>query len=188
MIALDTNLLVYAHRPEMPFHERARQVLTEAVAAPEPVCVPWPCAHEFLAVVSDPRIFRDPTPMDVALDAVRRLLASLAGASPPESDNRSMFRAGWGHHPPSPHHGCPNPADPGPGTMRCDPPRRPRSLASAGRTPASGGPPRVEGTSASYRLCFHHNPLTHGDRVGKRGTCRLVGARGRRLEWVERGQ
>ena len=79
MIAVDTNLLVYAHRPEMPFHERARQVLTEAVAAPEPVCVPWPCVHEFLAVVSNPRIFRDPTPMDVALDSVRRLLGSLSG-------------------------------------------------------------------------------------------------------------
>jgi len=79
VIAVDTNLLVYAHRPEMPFHERARQVLTDAVAAPEPVCVPWPCAHEFLAVVSNPRIFRDPTPMPVALDAVRRLLESLSG-------------------------------------------------------------------------------------------------------------
>jgi toxin-antitoxin system PIN domain toxin len=79
VIALDTNLLVYAHRPEMPFHQRAREVLTEVVAAPEPVCVPWPCAHEFLAVVSNPRIFRAPTPMDVALGAVRRLLASLSG-------------------------------------------------------------------------------------------------------------
>lgn len=79
MIAVDTNLLVYAHRPEMPFHETARQVLGEAVAGPEPVCVPWPCVHEFLAVVSNPRIFRDPTPLDVALDAVRRLLASLSG-------------------------------------------------------------------------------------------------------------
>ena len=79
MIALDTNLLVYAHRPEMPFHERARRVLTEAVAASEPVGVPWPCAHEFLAVVSNPRIFRDPTPMDLALDAVKRLLTSLSG-------------------------------------------------------------------------------------------------------------
>ncbi len=79
MIAVDTNLLVYAHRPEMPFHKRARQVLTEAVAAPEPVCVPWPCVHEFLAVVSNPRIFKDPTPMDIALDAIRRLLGSLSG-------------------------------------------------------------------------------------------------------------
>ena len=79
MIAVDTNLLVYAHRLDMPFNERARQVLTEAVGGSEPVCVPWPCIHEFLAVVSNPRIFRDPTPIDVALDAVRRLLASLSG-------------------------------------------------------------------------------------------------------------
>lgn len=86
MIAVDTNLLVYAHRPEMPFHERARQVLSEAVAASEPVCVPWPCAHEFLAVVSNPRIFRDPTPIDVALDAVQRLLASLSGGFLAEGD------------------------------------------------------------------------------------------------------
>ena len=79
MIAVDTNLLVYAHRPEMPFHEHARRVLTEAVAAPEPVCVPWPCVHEFLAVVTNPRIFRDPTPTETGLDALRRLLASLSG-------------------------------------------------------------------------------------------------------------
>ena len=79
MIAVDTNLLVYAHRPDMPFHERARQVLTEAIAATEPVCIPWPCAHEFLAVVSNPRIFKDPTPMDVGLDALQRLYASLSG-------------------------------------------------------------------------------------------------------------
>jgi toxin-antitoxin system PIN domain toxin len=79
VIAVDTNLLVYAHRLEMPFNERARQVLTQAVADSEPICVPWPCVHEFLAVVSNPRIFRDPTPIDVALDAVRRLLSSLSG-------------------------------------------------------------------------------------------------------------
>lgn len=79
MIAVDTNLLVYAHRPEMPFHERARQVLAEAVVASEPVCVPWPCIHEFLAVATNPRIFKDPTPMDVALNAVRRLLESISG-------------------------------------------------------------------------------------------------------------
>ncbi|MCY3813115.1 MAG: PIN domain-containing protein [Gammaproteobacteria bacterium] len=79
MIAIDTNLLVYAHRPEMPFHQRAREVLSGAVAGAEPVSVPWPCVHEFLAVVSNPRIFRDPTPVDVALDAAGRLLDSLDG-------------------------------------------------------------------------------------------------------------
>ena len=63
----------------MPFHHRAREVLTGAVDRAEPVSVPWPCAHEFLAVVSNPRIFKDPTPMDAALDAVGRLLDSLGG-------------------------------------------------------------------------------------------------------------
>ena len=79
MIAVDTNLLVYAHRPEMTFHAQARRVLVEAVAGSEPVCVPWPCAHEFLAMVSNPRIFKDPTPMTVALDALKRLHATLSG-------------------------------------------------------------------------------------------------------------
>ena len=79
MIAVDTNLLVYAHRPEMPFHQRARDMLSGAMAAAEPVAVPWPCAHEFLAVVSNPRIFRDPTPVGVALDAIARLFDSLDG-------------------------------------------------------------------------------------------------------------
>lgn len=79
MIAIDTNLLVYAHRPEMPFYERTREVLVAAVGGAETVAVPWPCAHEFLAVVSNPRIFRDPTPLDIALDAVGRLLDSLDG-------------------------------------------------------------------------------------------------------------
>ena len=79
MIAIDTNLLVYAHRPEMPFHERTRDVLTAALSEPEPVAIPWPCVHEFLAIVSNPRIFEHPTPMDAALDAVGRLLDSLGG-------------------------------------------------------------------------------------------------------------
>ncbi len=86
MIALDTNLLVYAHRPEMPFHERAREALNEAAAGPEPIAVPWPCVHEFLAVVSNPRIFREPTPIDVALDAVSRLRASASVALLAEGD------------------------------------------------------------------------------------------------------
>ena len=79
MIAIDTNLLVYAHRAEMPFHDRAREALTSVMGGAEPVSVPWPCAHEFLAVVSNPRIFKDPTPIDVALDALGRLQASLDG-------------------------------------------------------------------------------------------------------------
>lgn len=79
MIAVDTNLVVYAHRPEMPFHERARELLQQAVNAAELLAVPWPCVHEFLSVVTHPRIFRDPTPIEAALDAIQALHDSLGG-------------------------------------------------------------------------------------------------------------
>ncbi|MDZ7782733.1 MAG: TA system VapC family ribonuclease toxin [Halioglobus sp.] len=86
MIAVDTNILVYAHRPEMPFHDRAREVLDEALKKPEPLAVPWPCLHEFLAIVTHPRIFHDPTPTEIALDALGRLRQSLHGGLLGEGD------------------------------------------------------------------------------------------------------
>lgn len=86
MIAVDTNILVYAHRPEMPFHDRAREVLDAASNKPEPLAVPWPCVHEFLAIVTHPRIFRDPTPIGLALDALRGLQQSLDGGFLGEGD------------------------------------------------------------------------------------------------------
>jgi hypothetical protein len=86
VIAVDTNILVYAHRPEMPFHDRARNVLEEALKKPEPLAVPWPCVHEFLAVVTHPRIFREPTPIGTAMDAARGLKQSLDGGFLGEGD------------------------------------------------------------------------------------------------------
>lgn len=86
MIAIDTNLLVYSHRPEMPFHERTREVLNEAIGGAEPVCVPWPCVHEFLGVVSNPRIFKDPTPMDLALEVVGHFFENATGGFLAEGD------------------------------------------------------------------------------------------------------
>ncbi len=70
MIALDTNLLVYAHREESPHHQVATRMLQDLASSASPWAVPWPCLHEFLAVVTHPRIYRPPTPMPVALDAV----------------------------------------------------------------------------------------------------------------------
>lgn len=71
MIAYDTNLLVYAHRRESPFHDRARQVVTQTAEGTEPWALLWPCLYEFLSVVTNPRIFKTPTPMPQALAAVQ---------------------------------------------------------------------------------------------------------------------
>lgn len=62
MIAVDTNLLVYAHRRESRFHEAAREVLRSLSEGERPWAIPWPCCYEFLSVVTNRRIYReDPT-------------------------------------------------------------------------------------------------------------------------------
>lgn len=70
MIAVDTNILVYAHRVDSPWHEAAKRVVAELATGPSPWGIPWPCIHEFLAIATHPRIFAPPTPLARALDQV----------------------------------------------------------------------------------------------------------------------
>ncbi|SEE87106.1 type II toxin-antitoxin system VapC family toxin [Ruania alba] len=73
MIAVDTNLLVYAHRLDSAHHERSREALEGLVRSRRRWVVPWPCVHEFLAIVTHPRIYRPATPPREALGAVEDL-------------------------------------------------------------------------------------------------------------------
>jgi toxin-antitoxin system PIN domain toxin len=75
VIAVDTNILVYAHRGDSPFHERARSALESLANGTREWAVPWPCAHEFLAIVTHPRIYRTATPTATALAQLRALHA-----------------------------------------------------------------------------------------------------------------
>ena len=59
MIAVDTNLLVYAHRRESRYHEAASSLLRELAQGSDAWAIPWPCCYEFLSVVTNPRIWRD---------------------------------------------------------------------------------------------------------------------------------
>ncbi|HEV7240057.1 MAG TPA: TA system VapC family ribonuclease toxin [Thermoanaerobaculia bacterium] len=76
MIAVDTNLLVYAHREDSPWHEEAREAVRELAEGASPWAIPWPCIHEFLAIATHPRIFSPPTPLAKALDQVEAWLES----------------------------------------------------------------------------------------------------------------
>ena len=67
MIAVDTNILVYAHREDSEWHDRAATAVAGLAESPREWAIPWPCLHEFLAIVTHPRIFRTPTPLDVAV-------------------------------------------------------------------------------------------------------------------------
>ena len=76
MIAVDTNILVYAHREDSPFHEAAFLCVAELADGLASWAIPWPCLHEFLAVATHPRIYTPPTPLAQALDQVEAWLAS----------------------------------------------------------------------------------------------------------------
>ena len=76
MIAVDTNILVYAHREDSPFHETAFRRVAELAEGSAVWAIPWPCIHEFLAIVTHPRIYAPPTPLDRALDQVDAWLES----------------------------------------------------------------------------------------------------------------
>ena len=58
MLAIDTNVLVYAHRREVPEHEVARDLLRSLAEGTQPWAIPWPCLYEFFSVVTNPRIWK----------------------------------------------------------------------------------------------------------------------------------
>ncbi len=74
MIAIDTNLLVYAHREDSPWHDSAYARIAELAGGRAPWAIPWPCAHEFVAIVTHPRIYAPPTPLAAAIDQVEAWL------------------------------------------------------------------------------------------------------------------
>ncbi len=76
MKAVDTNILVYAHRADAPFHDRAREAVRALAEGDSAWAIPWPCVHEFLAKVTHPRIFKRPTPLGRAIDQVNDWLHS----------------------------------------------------------------------------------------------------------------
>jgi toxin-antitoxin system PIN domain toxin len=76
VIAVDTNLLVYAHRRDMPLHDEALASIAELAEGAGPWAIPWPCIAEFVAVVTNPRIFAKPSPLVTALEQVELWLAS----------------------------------------------------------------------------------------------------------------
>jgi uncharacterized protein len=70
VIAIDTNILVYAHREDSPWHEAAYARVAEVAEGRAAWAIPWPCLHEFLAIVTHPRIYNPPSPLKIALDQV----------------------------------------------------------------------------------------------------------------------
>ena len=76
MIALDTNILVYARRQESVHHTAALKLVRGLAEGDDSWALPWPCVYEFLRVVTHPRVFDPPTDLDAALEGIQSLLQS----------------------------------------------------------------------------------------------------------------
>jgi uncharacterized protein len=76
MIAVDTNVLVYAHRAESPFHTQAFDCIKSLAEGSHPWGIAVSCLHEFLAVVTNPKVFNPASSFEQALSQVDAWLAS----------------------------------------------------------------------------------------------------------------
>ena len=67
MIAVDSNILIYAHRTDSPFYKIASKCLRELAEGRSPWAIAWPCLHEFYGIVTHPnRYLRPSTPAQAA--------------------------------------------------------------------------------------------------------------------------
>jgi toxin-antitoxin system PIN domain toxin len=88
MIAIDTNILVYSVREDSPWHQAARAAIVRAAGGRGLWAIAWPCIHEFLGVVTHPRIYKPPTPLHDAILQVEYWM---------ESPNLRLLGEGPGH-------------------------------------------------------------------------------------------
>ena len=63
----DVNVLIYAHREDAPEHPRYAAWLRGLTASAAPFALSGVVLAGFLRIVTNPRIFNPPTPMDTAI-------------------------------------------------------------------------------------------------------------------------
>jgi len=73
VIALDTNILVYAQREDSLRHSAALRLLRRLSEGDSPWAIPWPCVYEYLRVVTHPRLFKPPSDLARTLDELDAL-------------------------------------------------------------------------------------------------------------------
>ena len=76
MQAIDTNILIHAEVESSQRHDPALKILQGLAEGALPWAIPWPCIYEFLRVVTHPRVFHPPVPLNIALEDLRNVLAS----------------------------------------------------------------------------------------------------------------
>lgn len=76
MLLLDVNVLVAALRSDAPRHQVMRSTLDALRDSPEPFALCDPVLSGALRILTHPRIFNPPTPVDVAVQFLRAVRES----------------------------------------------------------------------------------------------------------------
>ena len=76
MIAVDSNILIYAHRTDSPFYKTASNCVRELAEGRTAWAVAWPCLHEFYGVVTHPNRYKPPSTPAEATWQVSRWIGS----------------------------------------------------------------------------------------------------------------
>lgn len=70
VIAVESNILVYVHKAESPWHHDAVRVLHRLTDGGLPWAIPWPCLHEFFDISTHPKIYQPPSAPEQALEQI----------------------------------------------------------------------------------------------------------------------
>ena len=73
MLLPDVNILIYAHRAESPEHERYAAWLRSLATGPEPFALSELGASGFVRIVTNSKIWGEPTTLDDALQFIENL-------------------------------------------------------------------------------------------------------------------
>jgi toxin-antitoxin system PIN domain toxin len=76
LIAVDTNILIYAHRSESVRHQLCLERLKSIAEGDAPWGLPVFCIAEFIRVTTHLRVFSPPSSLSIALGFIDRLLES----------------------------------------------------------------------------------------------------------------
>ena len=87
MLALDTNILIYAHRSQAPAHAPIRKALEELFIRQTQWGIPLPCLAEFWGVVTHPAVSSRPSTADEAHSFLTHLLEDGCGTILYPKDN-----------------------------------------------------------------------------------------------------
>jgi len=98
VIAVDTNILVHAHRRDSEWHEPAREAVQALAEGAGAWAIPWPCLYELYAIVTHPKIYSPPSTPAEAIDQIEAWLDSpslvlLAESGPYRARLLALLRA-----------------------------------------------------------------------------------------------